>query len=125
MKVAPAFDAVVWRSLRNSPPLDELLGQCLLVVSNHAAHDLPSGVEQRPSLLLEYLLHNRCLLVLDNFETVLHPERAGNYRPGHEGYGRLLQQVGSPQHQSCILITSREKPKELTPLAGSSCDATT
>src|SRR5205823_452994 len=40
-------------------------------------------------------------------------------RSGYEGYARLLRQVAQTRHQSCLLLTSREKPGELIPLEGS------
>jgi WD40 repeat protein len=40
-------------------------------------------------------------------------------RSGYEGYARLLRQVARTRHQSCLLLTSREKPGELIPLEGS------
>ncbi|RIK28794.1 MAG: hypothetical protein DCC55_38465, partial [Chloroflexi bacterium] len=44
-------------------------------------------------------------------------ERAGQYRPGYEVYGQLLQRVGEFDHQSCLLLTSREEPYDWTRLA--------
>src|SRR5262249_60536700 len=73
---------------------------------------------RRINILLEQLRQQRCLVVLDNFETVLGAEQAGSYAPGYEGYGRLLQRVGEGRHQSCLLLTSREKPRELVILEG-------
>ncbi len=115
--VQEQFTAVIWRSLRNAPPLGELLGQCIQIVSNHAEHELPTSIRERQTLLLEYLRGQRCLLVLDNFETMLQAEQPGQYLPGYEGYGQLLKHLGEGRHQSCLLLTSREKPKELIPLA--------
>jgi WD40 repeat protein/transcriptional regulator with XRE-family HTH domain len=116
-QVEPAFTAVVWRSLRNAPPVEELLDQCIQVVSNDQLHSLPNSVDQQIALLLDYLRRQRCLLIFDNFETVLQAEQAGHYLAGYEGYGHLLQQMGEGRHQSCLLLTSREQPKELGPLA--------
>src|SRR5205823_2410254 len=45
-------------------------------------------------------------------------DREGSYLPGYEGYGRLIQRLAEAAHQSCVLLTSREKPKELAPLEG-------
>ncbi len=115
-----AFACVIWRSLRNAPPLADLLGYCIQVASQHETQDLPTDLDQRIDLLLTYLQQRRSLLVLDNFETVLHSERVGTYRPGYEGYGRLLQRVGEGRHQSCLLLTSREQPQALIPLVGDS-----
>ena len=41
---------------------------------------------------------------------------AGTFQPGHEGYQELLRCMGESTHQSCLLITSREKPAELSRL---------
>ena len=116
--VQAQFTAVIWRSLRNAPPLAELLRQWLQVLSPQSPRELPQDVDNQLAMLLHYLRGQRCLLVLDNFETVLQPERPGRYLPGCEGYGRLLKQLGEGRHQSCLLLTSREKPPELIPLAG-------
>ena len=64
--------------------------------------------------LITYLRERRCLLVLDNIEAVLRGgDEAGHWCKGYEGYGRLIKRLGEAQHQSCLLLTSREKPKEV------------
>src|SRR5205814_5879165 len=61
----------------------------------------------------------RGLLVLDNLEGLLaEGEALGQLRPGYEGYGQLLGQVGHTAHQSCLLLTSREHPAALRALEG-------
>ena len=117
-EVQEQFTAVIWRSLRNAPPLTELLRQWIQALSRHDVRELPRDEDQQLALLLEYLRGERCLLVLDNFETVLAGERPGHYLPGYEGYGQLLKQLGEGRHQSCLLLTSREKPRELIRLEG-------
>ena len=117
-QVEHEFAAIIWRSLRNAPPIAELLGECLQVVSDHKIQELPQGMEQRITLLLEYLRQQRCLLLLDNYETILQSTRAGHYLPGYEGYGQVLQRLGEGRHQSCLLLNSREKPREVAPLEG-------
>src|SRR5260370_42143367 len=44
--------------------------------------------------------------------------RAGTYRAGYEAYGPFFQRVGQTAPRSCLLLTSREQPKELAPLEG-------
>src|SRR5256714_84499 len=61
----------------------------------------------------------RVLLVLDNLEALLaEGEVRGHLRPGYEDYSRLLQRVAETAHQSCLLLTSREKPAALRALEG-------
>lgn len=112
------FAVVIWRSLRNALPLEELLDQYIHVLAGSAEYALPTKTQQKIAVLLEFLRGQRCLLVLDNFESILQDEHAGHYLPGFEGYGELLQRIGEGRHQSCLLLTSREKPKELVSMAG-------
>src|SRR5260370_11318541 len=116
-QVAPAFQSVVFRSLRDPPPCQDLLADCLQVLSPQTLSALPSSLERRMDLLLACLQRQRCLLMLDSLETLLqahNPE--GGYRVGYEDYAALLSRVADAPHQSCLLITSREMPAELEPL---------
>ena len=51
------------------------------------------------------------MLILDNAESILQSgQPEGQYRPGYEGYGQLLRRIADESHQSCLLLTSRERP---------------
>lgn len=111
------FDYLIWRSLRNAPPIQETLATLIEFLSHEQETNLPETIYERVSLLIEYLRSSRCLLILDNFDTIFTTgKRAGIYREGYEGYGELLQQVGEVHHQSCLVLTSREKPPEVAAL---------
>jgi len=113
------YDCIFWRSLLNAPPLKRILQECIQFVSDQQQTVLPEEVDSQISLLIESLRTRRCLLVLDNVESILQGgSQAGHYREGYEGYGKLLQRIGESRHQSCLLITSREKPKEVALLEG-------
>ena len=118
-RLAQAFEAVLWRSLRDAPPCEELVAACITFFSETPPAGFPTSLEQRITQLVARLQARRCLLVLDNLETILSSgDREGSYLPGYEGYGRLIQRLAEAAHQSCVLLTSREKPKELAPLEG-------
>jgi len=106
------FSHIIWRSLRNAPSRDTIVSDWLSILSQRTETE-PNG-----SRLIHYLQTQRCLLILDNFETILNSGRAGNYRSGYADYGELLHLLGSTQHQSCLILTSREKVLELVPLEG-------
>ncbi|MBX3010492.1 MAG: NACHT domain-containing protein [Caldilineaceae bacterium] len=111
------YSFILWRALLNAPPLTELLQSWLAILSRQSLAALPATTTEQIALLLAYLRQERCLLILDNLESILQGEaEAGAMRPGYEAYEELLQQVASNAHQSCLLITSREQPQALEQL---------
>ena len=115
--VADQFEVVIWRSLRDAPACETLLDSCLQVLAPQ--QDPPDTLEERLRLLMGHLRERRVLLVLDNLEMLLEEGTGtGRIRADAEGYARLLQQAGETMHQSCLVLTSREKPAELVPLEG-------
>ncbi len=118
-QVATQFEVVVFRSLRDAPMCEDLVADLLQVISPAPLAELPTSLERRITFLLEQLRKYRSLIVLDNLETLL---REGSdddyYRAGYEGYGRLLQRIGESVHQSCLVLTSREKPGEMGLMEG-------
>ncbi|WP_152592086.1 NB-ARC domain-containing protein [Nostoc sphaeroides] len=120
-KVQGRFEYVIWRSLYNASPLFDLLANLIQFFSNEQVleTDLPKSVNERISQLIEYLQQQRCLIVLDNVETILQTGAyAGCYREGYEDYGLLIKRLGQVMHQSSLVLTSREKPKDIASLGG-------
>jgi hypothetical protein len=121
LQIQTEFEIVVWRSLRNAPPLDELLESILSFLLRVRGEEpvISRTLDGKLSKLMECLRSSRCLLILDNAETILsRGERAGQCRDGYEGYSQLLQTVGEVPHQSCLLLTSREQPSAIALLEG-------
>jgi WD40 repeat protein len=113
-QVQDNFEYLLWRSLRHAPALPELLADVILVLSNQQEVKLPETTEGQISELIKYLRQYRCLLVLDNLESILQSgQHTGCYRPGYEGYAQLISRISDERHQSCLLLTSREKPGEI------------
>lgn len=120
-QVQSRFDCVVWRSLRDAPPLKELIANIIEFLSEEQVTeaDLPDSVGGRITCLIDYLRSLRCLLVFDNLESLLCSNgKAGFCREGYQEYGELFQRIGETEHQSCLLITTREKPKQVAALEG-------
>jgi hypothetical protein len=114
--VAPAFERVYWRSVRNAPPLLDWLGGAISFLSDHQLLP-PDGETPRLELLLQLLRAQRCLLVLDNLEPLLEAGgHGGVYLEGFSGYGTLVRILAHSEHQSCLMFTSREAPSELAEL---------
>lgn len=99
------FECIIWRSLRQAPPLNALLNEVLPILTSSEA------TEGSIAILMEQLRQKRCLLVLDNVESILQGEnRSGQYQPGYEAYRQLLERICDQPHQSCLILTGREKP---------------
>lgn len=115
LQMQAEFEIVVWRSLSNSPPLEELLSNLLKFFMPVCGENpvIPTTIDEKFSLLMKYLRSRRCLLILDNSETILQSEQVGQWRKGYEAYGQLLRSIGETPHKSCLLLTSREKPREI------------
>lgn len=98
-QIQAEFKYVVWRSLRNALPVLEILIQLIQVLSGYRETNLPKTIDGGISQLIKYLRQHRCLLILDNAESVLQSgSYAGRYREGYEGYGQLLRCVGDVSH---------------------------
>jgi WD40 repeat protein len=128
------FSCILWRSLLNAPLLSELLeidtddrwqklGLGDVRRRQYCADRNTTAIEQTVAsqieLLLEICQHHRCLIVLDNCESIFQGgAQVGRYREGYADYGDLFATLGRLNHQSCLLLTSREKPLEIGQLEG-------
>jgi len=113
-RVRHEFEYVFWRSLQNAPSLRHILQQCLQCLSGQQRMIMSESIDEQLLLFMQYLQDHRCLLVLDNVESIMEMgQRAGQYKRNYEDYGHLFRLLGTTQHQSCLLLTSREKPKEV------------
>jgi WD40 repeat protein len=113
-RIRSHFDFIIWQDLRNAPTIKDLLAGLIKFLSCQQEVELPNEISSQITRLLCYLRQHRCLLILDNFETIMQGgESTGRYCPGYEPYGDLLRRVGDVAHQSCLLLTSREKPQEI------------
>ena len=120
-QIKSAFEVVVWRSLQNAPPLEELLESILPSLLHTQGGDflLPASLDQKMAIFMNCLRSSRCLLVLDNLEAILaNRDQSGRFRAGCENYGQLIQHIGAASHQSCAILTSCEKPQPIAFLEG-------
>jgi hypothetical protein len=133
------FEFVIWRSLSLAPPLEVILNQLWSLLSPEAQIQSTESIESNICRLIECLRSSRCLIVLDRVDSILsngndtdlvreYPLSVSvsnldvmkqiRYRQGYEGYGELIRRLGDSQHQSCLVLTSREKPQEIAALEG-------
>jgi hypothetical protein len=105
------FDCIIWRSLRDAPPLQTLQTDLIKFLSQQQETELP--------YLINYLRSHRCLIILDDVQTIFSSQQlAGNYKQGYENYGTFFKQIAESCHNSCIVLLSWEKPREIAALEG-------
>jgi DNA-binding XRE family transcriptional regulator len=118
-ELAEHFEVVIFRSLHDAPSCEALLADCLQAFAPQFPGAVPITLEQRLNLLISHLREVRALVVLDNLECLIEDgDVRGHFRPGFEEYASLLRRVAETAHQSCLLLTSREKPADLRAMEG-------
>lgn len=106
------FDYIIYRSLRFSPTLNATLTNLLQIFPHEA--DIPQNIETQISQLLNYLRQYRCLIILDDVQMLFcSGQLAGQYKSGYEDYQLFFKLIAEVNHNSCLLIDSWEKPREV------------
>jgi AAA domain/Winged helix DNA-binding domain len=108
------FEEIVWQSLGCQRSLIEFIDRNLIASLNiDALPEPPLDLEARLSLLLEYFRQHRCLIVLDDLDRLFaSSELAGNYAEEYREYRELFRRIWETNHQSCLLLLTREEPSE-------------
>ena len=116
------FDFVIWRSLRHIASIKDMLTELIQFFSKEKEIDFPENIDSKISLLINYFKSNHCLLVLDNAQAILENischYNASDFNEDYEIYNKFLKLMAETPHQSCLLLTSREKPKETGRMEG-------
>jgi AAA ATPase domain len=109
------FDEIVWQSLGCQRSVVEFIDRNLIASLNiDALPEPPLDLEARLSLLLEHFRQHRCLIILDDLDRLFSSgELAGNYAEEYREYRELFRRIWETNHQSCVLLLSREEPSEL------------
>lgn len=109
------FDYIIYRSLCFSPTLEQYLSQILKIFSESS--EIPQNIETQISQILDYLRKYRCLIILDDVQALFSSNQlAGQYKSGYEDYQLFFKQITQVNHNSCFLLISSEKPREIAEL---------
>ena len=107
------FDYVIWRNLSDFPNWELLETNLISLFPPHQNSQLSSVIDS--------LKAHPCLLILDQLQEIITPgELAGTYLPNSEIYSKFFQQIAESNHQSCLLLLSWEKPKQIATLEAKS-----
>jgi hypothetical protein len=105
--VADKYNYVIWLSLESIPPFQ--------IILNRLVQFLSKGEQEEGDIfqLMQYLHHQRCLIVLDGWEEIM-----DNQSEDYAKYDLFIERVAKESHKSCLLLLSRRKPDNITILEG-------
>ncbi len=125
-EVKSKFSYIIWHNLRDEISIKDILLDLIKNISNQEKPELLSKINlnETPSpvkLLIEEFFKPEIpsfLLIIDNFESIRQSGVCtGQYKEGYEDYGELIEAIGAREHNSCLLLTSREEPHNLSRIA--------
>jgi hypothetical protein len=103
------FDYIIWLSLTNTPALSTLQTELKHFFGRSPQTPLPT--------IIDYFRSSRCLVILDDVQNIFSSSQlAGQYLAGYEDYGKFFKQIATSSHQSCLILLSWEKPREIATL---------
>lgn len=103
------FDYIIWLSLADTPTLSTLQTELKQFFGRSPQPPLPT--------VIDYFRSSRCLVILDDVQNIFKSSQlAGQYLAGYEDYGKFFKQIATSSHQSCLILLSWEKPREITAL---------
>ncbi len=115
-QIKDKFQYIIWRSLNEAPNLAELQANIMQFMNKNQTE---TGLDTQLETLIDYFRAYPCLVILDDVQMIFSKgELAGEYQPGWEDYGKFFKQISELSHQSCILLLSWEKPREIAAIEG-------
>jgi hypothetical protein len=110
-QAAEQFDFAIWITLNDAPALSTLSDQIAAQVSRATDESTAVTDEAAPAdAIMRYLRRTRPLVILDNWNSLQTEADPVGYLHDRSDFGRLLDQLISTRHRSCVIITSREDP---------------
>ncbi|MEA5577644.1 NB-ARC domain-containing protein [Anabaena sp. UHCC 0451] len=103
------FDLVIWKSIKLSHSLDNILTEILTFTkSNHTENN------NKLTQLLNLLNQKRCLIILDDIQEIFIPGQfAGQYKPEYKDYKTFFTKIAEIEHQSSLILISQEQCQEM------------
>ncbi|HAZ48241.1 MAG TPA: ATPase [Cyanobacteria bacterium UBA11369] len=118
-QIQDKFEYVIWRSLWDKPPIELIQKELIEFLCISQDSEFTGNSENRRSQLIEYLRKQRCLIIFDDVHHIFSSgQLAGCYETGYEDYGLLFKRLGELHHNSCLLLLSWDKPREIVALEG-------
>ncbi|MBE8991089.1 hypothetical protein [Nostoc sp. LEGE 12450] len=106
-RITDKYNRLIWLSLESAPPFQKIL--------NRLVQFLSKGEQEEGDIyqLMQYLHHQKCLIVLDVWEEII-----DNHSKNYTKSNVFIERVAKESHKSYLLLISRIKPENITILEG-------
>ncbi|WP_016951628.1 NB-ARC domain-containing protein [Anabaena sp. PCC 7108] len=102
------FDVVIWKSIKLSHSLDNILTEILTFTKSNNTEN------NKLTQLLNLLNQKRCLIILDDIQEIFIPgQLAGKYKPEYKDYKTFFAKITEIEHQSSLILISQEQCQEM------------
>jgi ABC-type oligopeptide transport system ATPase subunit len=106
------FDVVIWKSIKLSPSLDNILTEILTAINTE-----PIQNDNKLTQFFQILRQKKCLIILDDVqELFIKGELAGEFKMESKNYQNLFTMMTDIEHQSSLILISQEQCQEMVSL---------
>ncbi|MEM8721852.1 MAG: NB-ARC domain-containing protein [Cyanobacteria bacterium P01_G01_bin.39] len=116
IKQEERFEGYIWKSIRYGVKVKDLVSEIVNLVPSSKKFKNTSEDFKDEGIykLIELLNHHKIFLVLENWEDLFkNNEISGYYKNEYEKYNHLLDKLAGTETQSCVVITTSQKPKNI------------
>jgi len=107
------FEYIIYRDLSFCQNLDKILTDILNLTDTQVF--VSQEIESKLNLLLAIIKKHKFLIILDDLQNIFSfNQLAGNYKSDHRDYQYFFKLMAEVNHQSCLILLSREKPIDST-----------
>lgn len=114
-KVKNGFELIIWQDLQYFTSIEELLSTLIKTIKQEQEDLVSEHIEELIFIFIDLLSQQRCLIVLDISVALI---SSVNSTKISLDFGRLIRVLGQKAHQSCLLLLTREKQREIAILQG-------
>lgn len=108
----PHFEVVIWKNLKLSQSLDNIINEILIGVNDELIQ-----TDNKLTQIFNLLRQQRCLIILDDFqELFIKGELAGEFKTESKNFQNLLKMMTNIEHQSSFILISQEQCQEMISL---------
>lgn len=103
------FDVVIWKSIKLSPSLDNILTEILTAINTE-----PIPSDNKLTQFFHILREKKCLIILDDVqELFIKGEFAGQFKTEYKNYQNLLTMMTDMENPSSLILISQEQCQEM------------